>query len=95
MNPDQADYVRTRVVDLRSRLQDIKSLLHAVASTGGIESRARDDLGIAIGSIQDVSEDLAALCGEPQGDPADRSFLETRAKEAKSEVDSGEFDMHG
>jgi hypothetical protein len=95
MNRNQTDRVRSHVVELRNRLQDVNSLLHMLASTGEPGSGFRDQLGLAIDTIQQVSEELAVLCDDPLGDPAERSFLATRESEAKSEVDSGEFDMHG
>jgi hypothetical protein len=95
MHTDQAGDVRTRTVDQRRRLQDVQALLHAVASSGGIHGAARDNLDEAIRSIQSMIGELAALCDWQTADASGGSLQDSRVLEAKSEVDSGEFDMHG
>lgn len=89
-------HVRAAVVDLRNRLQDIKTLLHSVTSgSDSGENAIRTNVGKAIQAIQAVSEDLATVCDDQPEDTLGRTFQQTKAKEAKSEVDSGEFDSQG
>ena len=95
MNSSQPAHLSPSIGELRSRLQSVNTLLHSVALAGGVEESARNCLEFAIKSIEAVTEDLAAVCETGLGSPADPSFAESRTKEAQSEVDSGEFDLHG
>jgi hypothetical protein len=95
MNSNQTAQIGTRVGELRSRLQSVNTLLHSVASAGGVEDSARNCLEFAIQSIAAVTEDLAMVCEQSRDPASDRGFMDSRVKEARSEVDSGEFDMHG
>jgi hypothetical protein len=95
MNSNQTAPIGTRVGELRSRLQSVNTLLHSVASAGGVEDSARNCLEFAIQSIAAVTEDLEMVCEQSRDPASDRGFGDSRVKEAKSEVDSGEFDMHG
>lgn len=95
MNPAQAEHGTTAVGTLCNRLDGIASLLNAVASGDGVESNARTCLEFAIQSIHAVGEDLAAVGAGTADGLAEQSFRESRAQEARSEVDSGEFDVHG
>jgi hypothetical protein len=95
MSSSQPPEFNPSVGQLRSRLQSVNVLLHSVASNGSVEDSARNCLEFAIQSIEAVTEDLAMVCQSSQGNAADPSFAESRTKEAQSEVDSGEFDLHG
>jgi hypothetical protein len=95
MNSNQTAHIGPRVGELRSRLQSVNTLLHSVASAGGVEDSARNCLEFAIQSIEAVTEDLAMVCEQSRDPAPDRGFVDSRVKEARSEVDSGEFDMHG
>ena len=95
MNSSQANIIRSEVVDLRRRLQDVSLLLRSLASAGELGSTAQAQLGTAIRSLQDLGGELAAVCDEGLAGPEDASFRATRQMEARSEVESGEFDMHG
>jgi hypothetical protein len=91
MNLYQANQDSALVLEVRNRLQDLKSELHALSSSGRVDNEARAALDAAIRSIQTMSEDLAAASARQPGEQEQKS----REDEARSEVDSGEFDMHG
>jgi len=83
------------VADLRLRLQQVKSGLHTIAASGSVQDGAREQLLEAIQSIQNVSEEMSDVCEQQLGEPVDCSLQDSRAIESQSEVESGEFDMHG
>jgi hypothetical protein len=95
MAPNKADQPGIESADLRRRLQEIETLLLVVASADGVGNNARANLDTAIRSLRSVTGDLAAVMPGQREVPADSAFMDSRTREAKSEVDSGEFDMHG
>lgn len=95
MNPSQSARASASVVELRSRLHGVNSILQSLASAGGVEDSARNSLECAIQSIEAVADELAAVCDDSRDNAAEHSFTQALVSEAKSEVDSGEFDVHG